>query len=57
MAWGVRATGKSLRVARFTPLSVACADRITAISSSKGVVYSSSVRGAGLAAFSRLKMA
>ena len=37
------------RVARLTLLSVACADRITAISSSNGVRYSSSVVGLGLA--------
>ncbi len=41
------ATGNSLRVARFTPLSVACAERITAINSSNGVACSSSVTGSG----------
>jgi hypothetical protein len=35
---GVFATGYSLRVALLTPTSVACADRITATSSSNGVV-------------------
>ena len=38
MACGVLATGKSLAVALFTPLSVACAESRTAIKSSKGVV-------------------
>ena len=42
---GVLAWGKSLRVATFTLLSVACADRITAISNSNGEAYSSSVVG------------
>ncbi len=50
MACGVFATGNSLRVALFTPTSVACADSSTAASSSKGVLYSSSVSGSGLAA-------
>ena len=50
MDCGVLATGKSLRVALFTPTSVACADSSTAASSSKGVPYSSSVSGVGLAA-------
>src|SRR3569833_3934243 len=50
------ATGNSLRVARFTPLSVACADSTTATSSSNGVLYSSSVVGWGLAARRRLKI-
>jgi hypothetical protein len=53
MARGERATGKSLRVTAFTLLSVACADRITATSSSNGVEYSSSVVGFGLAARNR----
>src|SRR5512135_197040 len=56
MASGVSATGNSLRVARFTPLSVACADSTTATSSSNGVLYSSSVVGWGLAARRRLKI-
>src|SRR5574340_550322 len=56
MASGVLATGNSLRVARFTPLSVACADSTTATSSSNGVLYSSSVVGWGLAARRRLKI-
>ncbi|MNV46038.1 hypothetical protein D3C71_1378530 [compost metagenome] len=51
MACGVPATGNSLRVALFTPTSVAWADSSTAASSSNGVVYSSSVLGMGLAAF------
>src|SRR5512143_3191196 len=56
MASGVWAIGNSLRVARFTPLSVACADSTTATSNSNGVVYSSSVVGWGLAARRRLKI-
>ncbi len=55
MACGVPATGNSLRVALFTPTSVAWADNSTAASSSKTVVYSSSVLGWGLAAFSAAK--
>ena len=50
MARGVLATGNSLRVALFTPTSVACADSSTAAINSNGVVYSSSVSGVGLAA-------
>jgi hypothetical protein len=53
IACGVFATGYSLRVALLTPTSVACADSSTAISSSNGVVYSSSVTGFGLAARKR----
>src|SRR5512139_158460 len=56
MASGVLATGNNLRVARFTPLSVACADSTTATSSSNGVPYSSSVVGCGLTARRRLKI-
>src|SRR5512139_2605176 len=56
MASGVLATGNSLRVARFTPLSVACADSTTATNSSNGVLYSSSVVGCGLTARRRLKI-
>src|SRR5512139_2320790 len=56
MASGVLAIGNSLRVARLTPLSVACADSSTATSSSNGVLYSSSVVGCGLAARRRLKI-
>src|SRR5258706_3264045 len=52
---GVSATGKSLRVAMFTPLSVACADRITATSNSKGVPYSRSDSGCGLSSCMRRK--
>ena len=37
IAWGVFATGNSFAVALLTPLSVACAERITAISSSNGL--------------------
>jgi hypothetical protein len=50
MACGVFATGNSLRVALFTPTSVAWADSSTAASSSNTLVYSSSVLGCGLAA-------
>ena len=46
----VPATGNSLRVALFTPTSVAWADSSTAASNSNTVVYSSSVLGSGLAA-------
>jgi hypothetical protein len=56
MACGVFATGYSLRVALLTPTSVDCADSSTAISSSKGVLYSSSVVGCGLASRKRLKI-
>ena len=49
IAAGVLATGKSVRVARFTPLSVAWAESTTATSSSKGVEYSSSLFGSGIA--------
>ena len=48
--------GKRRRVALFTPLSVACAERMTAISSSKVLVYSSSVVGCGLASRKRRKL-
>ncbi len=44
----VLATGNRRRVALLTPTSVACADRVTATSSSNGVLYSSSVVGLGL---------
>src|SRR5258708_35205843 len=57
MAAGVLATGNNLRSALLTETSVACAESITAISNSKGLVYSSSVVGCGLATRSRLKMA
>src|SRR3546814_3618887 len=50
---GVPWSGKNLRVARFTDLSVACADRMTAISSWNVLLYSSSVVGLGLAACRR----
>ena len=56
IACGVLATGYSLRVALLTPTSVDCADSSTAISSSNGVVYSSSVTGLGLAARRRAKI-
>src|SRR5690606_30843268 len=56
IACGVFATGKSFAVALFTPTSVACAERMTATSSSKGVEYSSSVVGSGLASRRRLKI-
>ncbi len=55
IAAGVLATGNNLRVARLTPLSVACAERITAISNSNGVEYSSSVTGCGFNAAKRSK--
>ena len=42
------ATGYSFCVALFTLTSVAWADSITAISSSNGVAYSSSVVGSGM---------
>ncbi|EWS63415.1 hypothetical protein Y695_03351 [Hydrogenophaga sp. T4] len=45
------ATGNSLRVALFTPTSVAWAESSTAASSSNTLVYSSSVTGCGLAAW------
>src|SRR5690554_5877474 len=48
IACGVLATGYRRRVALLTPTSVACADSRTAISSSNGVEYSSSVVGFGL---------
>src|SRR6516225_738687 len=57
IAAGVLATGKRLRVAALTARSVVCAESITATSSSKGVVYRSSVVGDGLAACSRRKIA
>src|SRR5271157_1936334 len=57
MAAGVSAVRNRPAVALFTLLSVAWAERITATSSSKGVRYLSSVRGAGLPACSREKMA
>ena len=47
--------GKSLRVARFTDLSVACAESTTATSSSNGVPYSSSVVGFGFACWQALE--
>ena len=52
---GVFATANSRRVALLTPTSVACADSSTAASNSKTLVYSSSVFGSGLAAFSVAK--
>ena len=57
MAAGVLATGKSLRVAALTLLSVVWAESMTATSSSKGVECSSSVVGSGLAACRRRKIA
>ena len=54
---GVFAVLNSRAVARLTLLSVACADRMTATSSSNGVEYPSSVLGAGLARFRRAKIA
>ena len=56
MAAGVDAAANSPRVARFTLTSVACAERITAIRSSKGDRNSSSVVGCGFAASNRLKI-
>ena len=53
MAAGVAAALKSLRVARLTLLSVACAESTTATSSWNGVSYSSSVRGCGFRLRSR----
>ena len=47
-AAGVGATGNSFTVALLTPTSVACAERMTAISNWKGVSYASSVVGVGL---------
>ena len=49
------ATGNNLRVALFTPTSVAWADSKTAASSSNTLVYSNSVLGMGLAAWSVAK--
>src|SRR5699024_12296738 len=56
MASGVLATGNSLSVALFTPTSVACADKITAINNSKSLLKLSSVVGLGRWAFKRLKI-
>ncbi|MNN14092.1 hypothetical protein D3C81_1271450 [compost metagenome] len=56
MAAGVLATGYSLAVALFTPTSVAWAERITAISSSNGEAYSSSVVGFGSSSCRRRKI-
>jgi hypothetical protein len=53
---GVGARPNSERVAVFTLLSVACAESMTAMSSSKGLRYSSSERGCGLAARSASKI-
>jgi len=53
----VFAISYSLAVAPFTLLSVACAERITAINSSNGVRNFSSVRGAGLCSRRRSKIA
>jgi hypothetical protein len=49
MVCGELAKANKERVARLTEISVACADRTTATNSSYGLVYSSSVCGAGLA--------
>src|SRR5580658_929191 len=57
IAAGVWASGNSWRVAAFTLLSVVCADSITATSSSNAESNSSSVVGAGLAAWRRRKIA
>jgi hypothetical protein len=57
MACGVLATLNNLRVAMFTPLSVACAESITAINNSNVELCSSSVVGLGIAAARRSKMA
>ena len=56
IAAGVPCSGKNLRVAMLTDLSVAWADSSTAISSWNGVSYSSSVVGFGLAACRRAKI-
>src|SRR5699024_1621321 len=56
MAAGVLATGNSLSVALFTPTSVACADKITAINNSKSLLTLSSVVGLARWAFKRLKI-
>src|SRR4051812_15996284 len=56
IASGVLAMGNSLRVAAFTLTSVACADRITATSNSKGDSYVSSVFGAGIESRRRSKI-
>jgi hypothetical protein len=55
MAAGEFAARNRAGVALLTLLSVACADRITATNSSNGERYSSSVRGAGFARWSRAK--
>ena len=47
MACGVFATGNNFAVALLTPLSVAWSDKITAMSNSKGELYSNSVVGCG----------
>ena len=57
IACGVLATANNLRVALFTPTSVAWADSSTAASSSKWLEYSSSVFGCGLAACKMAKKA
>src|SRR5688500_9978780 len=49
MAAGVAASANSLRVATFTLLSVAWAERITATSSWNGFANSTSLRGSGFA--------
>jgi hypothetical protein len=56
MLAGVFATANSLSVTMFTPLSVACADRMTAINNSKVLLCLSSVDGLGMAALKRLNI-
>src|SRR6184192_3028999 len=50
---GVSAALNRARVALLTPASVACADSTTATSNVKGLTYSSSPLGSGLAAATR----
>ena len=57
IASGVGAAANNALVARFTPTSVACAERTTATSRVNGLRKVSSVRGAGLTAASRAKNA
>src|ERR1700687_3281177 len=54
---GVSAMANSPGVALFTPASVYCADRTTATSNVKGLMYWSSPFGVGLAAARRSKIA
>ena len=57
IACGVGASATGFLVARLTLLSVACAERMTAINSCKGVAYSRSGFCSGLAQVSRANSA